>query len=383
MLTPQCNFCHTPLVGAYQPINTRRGMRVFCCAGCGLIQSIPTQVYLSHPPPSMSCDADRASVKYTKDIISEDHVLLLAQHAGLAEARDCADIGANRGSMLRRWLELPSVGSVLAVESDPELVAQYAPDPRLQAVPQRVEDVDLGENRFDLVYCAHTLEHLRSARAFLYALRRALRPNGRAFLAVPNILTYPSDGFVELFIDTHTFHFSPAVLHRMIHSAGLEIIFSDTDNHHSEIQLVVMKSAAPVPTGANLGLRAEAESAQAFMDNYQLTLAANRALIFKMVAGLRTYLAGKPAIFWGAGRIFDSLIKIGGLESSLVTVLVDKYLHRYLDQVHGIPVAAPSTLDALPRSTPVVICSDDYQADIRREAGELGFTHSYHYKSTL
>ena len=383
MLIPQCDFCHTPLAGAYHPINTRRGMRVFTCTSCGLHQSISSEAYVSHPPPSMSCDADRASIKYTKDIISEDHVLLLERHAGLAEARDCADIGANRGSMIRRWLGLAGVRSVLAVESDPELVPHYPADHRLQAVPQRVEDVDLGENCFDLVYCAHTLEHLRSAMSFLRALRRALRPGGRAFLAVPNVLTYPSDGFVELFIDTHTFHFSPAALRVMIHAAGLEIVFSDTTNHHSEIQLVVMKSTEPLAAAPSHAMQAEAEAARIFMTNYQRTLAANRALILQMVAIIRTYLAGRPAIFWGAGRIFDSLIKIGGLESSQVTVLVDKYLHRYLDQVHGIRVAAPATLDVLPSATPVVICSDDYQADIRREAGELGFTHIHHYKASL
>ncbi len=381
MPSPSCDHCQTPLRNPYHPVGTRRGMQVFTCERCGLIQSVSTVAYESHPAPSMSCDADRASIKYTKDIIVDAHSRLLEEHAGLATARDSADIGSNRGSMLARLLAVPGMRTVLAVESDAAVTSAYPADPRLTTIARRVEELDLGEARFDLVYCAHTLEHLRSARVFLTALRRALKPGGRAFLAVPNISVFPSDGFVELFIDTHTFHFSPGSFRLMLAEAGLAVLFENTVNPYSEIEVVV--TPAPVSARSTDNENREAETARRFMEHYRMALAENRAVLRCRVEAMRRDLAGTPAVFWGGGRIFDALVKIGGLDASLVSCLVDKFLHRYLSEVHGLPVCAPGAFGARTANTPVVICSDGYQDEIRQEAGQHGFTRIYHYTDFL
>ncbi len=49
------------------------------------------------------------------------------------------------------------------------------------------ENVDMdGEERFDLIWCSHTLEHIPNVQHFLYKLQGWLKPGGWLFIAVPS-----------------------------------------------------------------------------------------------------------------------------------------------------------------------------------------------------
>ena len=71
-----CDLCFSKLQNPYKPINTKRGMLTFQCQKCLLIQSIPQKKYKSNPPPSMSSDADRASIMYTKVLVLPGYIKL-------------------------------------------------------------------------------------------------------------------------------------------------------------------------------------------------------------------------------------------------------------------------------------------------------------------
>ena len=80
MLNTNCDFCQTLIHNyTYTPINSKRGMKVFVCSNCGLIFSKNTKPYISRPKPSMSCDADRSSIKYTKQLVLGDHLEFLSK----------------------------------------------------------------------------------------------------------------------------------------------------------------------------------------------------------------------------------------------------------------------------------------------------------------
>ena len=68
-----CDNCNSKLSLHYTPIKTKRFIKTFKCNKCGLIQSIPQSYFKSHPKPSMSVDADRSSIMYTKKVFTEKH----------------------------------------------------------------------------------------------------------------------------------------------------------------------------------------------------------------------------------------------------------------------------------------------------------------------
>lgn len=51
----------------------------------------------------------------------------------------------------------------------------------MRGVVAPAEDLDVGENEFDIVYCANLLHHLEDKERFLRVALRALKPGGRLF----------------------------------------------------------------------------------------------------------------------------------------------------------------------------------------------------------
>jgi hypothetical protein len=185
------------------------------------------------------------------------------------------------------------------------------------------------------------------------------------------------DGFVELFIYTHTFHFSPESFRNMLAAAGLAITFENTENSDGEIQVVVTPDKESVRDNSTDIV--EAAASRRFMGSYQKSLHSNRQLLRRRVTALKRALGGSRAVFWGGGRIFDAIVKIGGLDASQVSCVVDKFLHTYLSEVHEIPVRSPASLVSVDKGTPILICSDGYNDEIRNEAIRLGFNTLWHY----
>jgi SAM-dependent methyltransferase len=89
-----------------------------------------------------------------------------------------------------------------------------------------VEEVDLPEGAFDLVYGIHVVEHLRDPALVFRTCHRALRPGGILYLITPN---GASDG-LRLFGErwwnledpTHVRFFSPRSISIMLSRAGFQ-----------------------------------------------------------------------------------------------------------------------------------------------------------------
>ena len=81
-------------------------------------------------------------------------------------------------------------------------------------------------------------------------------------------------------------------------------------------------------------------------------------------------------VIWGGGRIFDALVRFGELDMSKVYLLVDKYLHRYVDTLYGCRLTSPDTLRReAPETLLLYIASRDYADEIYTEASAMGITN--------
>ena len=368
-----CDFClSTQLEHAYTPIRSRRGMEVYVCCQCGLVQSFSTVPYQSRPPGSMSADADRSSYRYTKDVISDRYEHIFSQFVDFDKIKTVLDVGSNRGAFIK-LLETRYPGKeITGIEPDPTVTGEYASLPNVALQACRFEDARLPEDHFDFAYCAHTLEHADSARELLLGVRRALRTGGLFFVAVPNLLFY-ADIIEEIFIDPHTYHFNFSLLRNFVRQMGFSVEYAG-DSRDAEVVLLLRKQEADEAQLAFAEIdKALAATTLSEIADYKANIHANRLALLASAERLVEAAKTKKVVIWGGGRIFDALVRFGGLDLSKIYMVVDKYLYRYESQLHGCRLGSPRALEAEDVNTLLVyIASRDYADEIRTEAEMLG-----------
>lgn len=374
MSSINCDFCEKQIINSiYTPIKSNRGMKVYVCTNCGLIISKSNIPYISRPQPSMSCDANRSSIKYTKQLVLSDHINFLKKNnITLNNYKRILDIGSNRGDFINFLKDNTDFDKVEidAIETDPEIVENYISYKNVNLKIARIESVELLPNTYDFVYFVHTLEHLESLSDILIRIKNSLNSNSLLFLVVPNIEYCALSTFTEIFIDTHTYHFRFNVLQNICKSLGFKILFSNKDNE-SEIKLILIKNNNSINN-----IEFDGINSLNFVNNYTNSINIEREKVINAVNKIQSDINEK-FICWGAGRIFDGIITIGNLDKTKIHCLVDKYLYKYFDNFYNIKVNPINFLDKIDKNIPILICSFEYEEEIENYATKLGFKKIY------
>src|ERR1700742_3981420 len=113
-----CDFCgKDSLKFAYQPEGSTRGLKVYLCNHCGLVQSLPRidRTEARHDA-AVSGGADWGNVRYGKGFCTQATMDALAHHAKLDTSLALLDVGSNRGSFAKAFLNAAPKASLTAVE---------------------------------------------------------------------------------------------------------------------------------------------------------------------------------------------------------------------------------------------------------------------------
>jgi SAM-dependent methyltransferase len=365
-----CDFCKSQTLAArYVPDRGARGLTVYICQHCGLVQSAPRRARgKDRHAATVSGGADWGNVRYGKGFRTRAAIEALARHADLTAPLSLLDVGSNRGSFARALLGAAPSARVTAVEPDERFAQSVAGLPRTALLRARIEDTQLPEASFDIVHSCHTLEHLAEAFAALKDHARILKPGGLLVLDVPNIaLIGGADIVEEWFIDKHLFHFSARTLSRMIGAAGFSILEHPDPSDRINLLIVARKN----DRGANAIAAdlAEVEQAERLIANYQASRARNLVALAGAASELRSLKPRRVAL-WGAGRLFDLLVTEGGFDPSSLTLLIDTHLKNYMDDRHGVALSQPEALVTAPVDV-IVVMSRGFAGEIAAEAGAL------------
>ena len=383
MLNINCNFCNKinnkPV---YKPINSNRSIEIFCCNSCGLLFSKSKSPYVSRPKPSMSCDANRSSIKYTKQLVLNDHMnFLVKKKIDLKKYFNFLDIGSNRGDFIKYLVKLKSSKFLIdAIETDPYVVDSYLNKENINLIIDRFESVNLQKNNYDFIHCVHTLEHFENIYDSLLKMKNSLKNSGLLFLVVPNIEYGALNTFTEIFIDTHTFHFRFKVLENIVKTLGF-VVVSKNEENEPEIKLLLKKNNSD-KTIMSKKISKLGDSSLNFIDNYSVNIIKERNNIINAVKKIESKFNDK-IICWGAGRIFDGLISIGRLNPNKIVYLVDKYLYKYFKDFYGVKLNSLSILKNVNKSIPILVCSFEYFDEIKKQASKLGFNNIYNISKFL
>lgn len=371
-----CNTClDESLEEVYSAPDTLRELKIFLCKNCGLVQSLPRTDHVLDRTRRVTSGAAWGNVRYGKGFRAKFALEFMQTSVPGFSPSKILDVGANRGVFLKTLAdEFSDIDQLVAVEPDSNVVDSYKDSKNIKFINDRIEKVDFGNMRFDFIHCSHTLEHLADPVKVLGHLSKLADSSDTLYyFEVPNLeLISSADLLEEFFIDKHLYHYDQRSFIDLLRSVGYTIVengfFSDSENLVAvcKFSSVVPKERARSPNEIDALLKK--------ISGYAQTLEHNRGKLLFSAKKLNRVCAEKNIVFWGAGRIFDSLVTIGGLNPRGLYMLVDKYLSEFPFLVHGIEVEAPEKVkSSLNQIDCVIIASRTYLGEIEDELRCLGF----------
>ena len=179
------------------------------------MQSLPRIDRATRAPAAVSGGADWGNVRYGKGFRTQIAMDALARHADLHDDFALLDVGSNRGSFARAFLDAAPERATSPRSSPTSVSRSPAPDlPRTATDPgahreRRARDRPLRHRSF----LPHDRASRRIRRASLADHWRVLKHGGLLILDAPNTALLGGDDIVEeWFIDKHLYHFSARTL---------------------------------------------------------------------------------------------------------------------------------------------------------------------------
>jgi SAM-dependent methyltransferase len=344
-MTDRCDLCRSPaLEPVYQPPDSGRGLTVYLCEHCGLVQSLPRVDRAPRRGAAVSSGADWGNVRCGKGFRTEACMAIARARADLTKDLRVLDVGSNRGSFARAFLAEATRAHLTCVEPDERVAASCADIERAESVHARIEDTNFPNERFDIIHSCQTIEHLASPNAVMAEHWRTLRADGLLIVDAPNIALIASDDILEeWFIDKHLYHFSAGSLAQLLNANGFEIIDGPDPSDRENLLFAARKrpvAARPVARAAR-----EADHALDLVNRYVANRARNLAALTKVAAEIASF-SHKRVALWGAGRPFDALVLLGGFDPRSLALLIDTHLKLHVEERHGMKLSGPEDLAA-------------------------------------
>jgi 2-polyprenyl-3-methyl-5-hydroxy-6-metoxy-1,4-benzoquinol methylase len=331
-----CDFCKSTNTSPLYKVPTSLiGSQVMECKDCGLVQSVFKNLKNKHRHKSISCGADWGNVRHGKKIRLNTSINIFKKYKIPLNKISVLDVGSNRGHFTN-YILTNFNSTVTAIEPDSSILQDYKHCKKLNLQNIRFENF-LSKNKYDLVYCCHTLEHVTSACNTLLTIRKCMKDNGYLYIDVPSIqVLQKQDAIEEFFIDKHTFHFSKEVLENYLKFLGFKIIYSNDDTYN--ITILAQKK-----------LFQHSTVIKKYNNNRK-----NNLKKLKQIGQYINKISTKSKVtLYGASKIYDALVKFGKLNLVNISYVVDDYLQGYLDSVHGKKLTPFSLINR--QNTDVVI----------------------------
>ncbi len=364
-----CELCRRPALEAiYAAEHSVRGLTIHLCRHCGLIQSLPRIDRAPRAAAAVSSGADWGNVRYGKGFRTHAAMTALKRHVDFSNELQALDVGSNRGSFARAFLDAAPNGSLVAIEPDERVAQSCADMERSELVVARIEDAALESCRFDVIHSCHTIEHLANPSQTLADHWRTLKPGGLLLIDAPNIALLDSDDIIEeWFIDKHLYHFSARTLMRLVASVGFEIVAAPDLDDRENLLLVARKAYTAYPA-ADADPR-EVDEAERLITAYVANRARNLSAL-TYVATAISDMAPKRVAMWGAGRLFDTLVVHGQFVPASLSLLIDSHLKAHMDDRFGCKLTGPEDLPAIDPDV-VIVMSRGFAGEIAAEARRL------------
>ncbi len=194
------------------------------CAGCGFVYQNP------RPDPVRVIDLYarglyRERREYSTHFFRNryrypvEHYRWLTRRARVPANPRILDIGAGFGGAVRAFRDLGTRAE--GIEADPALVAAAPGRFGVDLRRGNIEDIELEEGAWDVIYSSHTHEHFADVVGVTRRLRRLLAPGGHILLVLPTFRfgARNAQGFLNVF---HLSMFTAPTLRKLLVLTGFE-----------------------------------------------------------------------------------------------------------------------------------------------------------------
>lgn len=215
---------------------------IVCCNRCGLIQTNPrpTRESIKYYYPSSYVSFVEGEHGQLGRLLSflrwAIRVPYCLRYGGVprvsspvGDANQLLDVGCGAGILLTEMVRLG--WSPWGIEPNEELAKSVAA--RLHIGEERIfvgtaEAASFADEAFNMVTMSHVLEHLHDPKEVLSKVHRWLRSDGVLRIWVPNISSFESRIFRQLWhgldMPRHLYHFGPSSLRQLLESCNFEIV---------------------------------------------------------------------------------------------------------------------------------------------------------------
>lgn len=279
--------------------------------------------YANYQMLADSPERDKIEFNRTMPVSRSAALLAHLRARGMLMGREVAlDYGCNRGSFLALLGPEPHLGF--------DVSEKYRPIVEGLGYRYHTPRFPPAESSVDVLTLIHVFEHLMDpARDMDFGLK-ALRPEGKVLLQVPDALAQPTD----LFVMDHVSHFSPHALDRAAGRAGLIPDGPQVSPISGEITGIYRRGSVPAPSSPN---------PPAMLTALKAALEEGERVI------LEEKSAGRPVVLYGAGLV-GSLV--AGALGPIASAYADDNPQLHGSRQNGRPV---TPLEAVPKGSRVVL----------------------------
>ncbi len=227
------------------------------------------------------------------------------------------------------------------------------------------------ENKWDFIFLIGVLEHIRELCETLSWVRALLKPNGRVFIEVPDVLQfvrYATAPFQQLSVE-HINFFSSCSLSNLMLRNGFGLVSVSQAVHelgHNTMDPTVVGvfqrddvgPPGPLCTDNDQGVTA----LQEYLEQSRSAEERERRLMDELAD------RQEPFMVWGAGTRTQRLLATTRLGQAKISVFIDSNVKYQGKELRGIPIIQPA--DVFTRPEPILIASWTYQTEILRQLRE-------------
>lgn len=284
-------------------------------------------------------------------------------HVELSPSTRVFDIGSGMGHFLNLF---KSAGHQRVVGLEPSRAAREQAHTTygIEIVTQTLSRYT-PEHPFDLVTVCGVLEHIPDLHEALTKMRQLTTEGGHLFLAVPDAAQFGAAPAAEPFLEfalEHINYFTRDSLSDLLGRHGFNPVRIESrhnafyDNHY----LYALFVAGPTSSRRARYDPKGAASVARYVEDSNRKLAAIRAQIESLSA------RGEAVIVWGAGSLATRLCATTPVERLKVHAFIDKNPQLQGKTILGIRVRPPEWLEQADRTTPILVFSTTYGAEIER-----------------
>ena len=381
-----CQICSGKVSISYKVKNSSRGNSVGVCNKCGIITLFPEKGYTpENDPHSLKYIGDRhisptegsnwGNIRHGKGLrLTHSKGFIIKGISKCKTLETVYDDGSNRGAFMD-WMhsEYPKV-KINGCEPDKMIFEQCSDFVRKNSYNAYLEEVVKDLSVYDLVYSAHTLEHVDNIRDHINSIKLITTNKSIVIFDLPNTdqIGHELINLEEYFVEKHRNSFFAEQFNIMLKLWGFKTIDIQYDPYN---MLLIAKSDGlelNFDTIDYSDLNKCVVKSKQYLDIYVQAQSTSHIGLSKLTSRVNEIFKSGSAVIWGGGRLLGTMLD-HGLNIDLFSHVIDDHLYDKIGKFRNIQLYSSTILERLSKNTMFLVNARSSTDQIIQKLKSNGF----------